>query len=596
VRRADRPEINPFERRYAGTIAGVLRDNVSEHGRCGPIDSSREDYMNWRGRGTSATLAAVVVVTMMAGGTMQAQPAAPAPAAPASTASATEPAAAKSKTSAKAEAKPGYVMPAESVQELFRRDKNLVTLDRLGPDGDRFFVAHFEELSSLKLMARRTLRLAMLEFCPELNREWRLCTYGNDGLKIYSLKERRFVDVTLPADTYVSDFRWSPDGARLAFLAHLPTVTQVWTADTRTGKAEAVSDAAGMATLAQRGASGNPNAPAPDSLMLQWLPDGSLLTLLVPANRGPEPVDSPVPTGPEVRRTRDKATPTATMPFLLRSPHDQALFKHYTTAQLASVAPGRAPKAIGAPAMYTQFSLSPDGKYVLRETLREPFSEMVGYNQFARAQEVIDLDGKVIAEITKTPLRESSQLGARGGDDNDRPREIAWRPDGKGLSMIWREPRPARKPDAAASGAPVKGDVPKADPANAAPARTTPATPSGDDVQGEGGGPPAKDRIVLLAPPFDVARAQTLVTVDARLSSVRYAKDGRWVFATVAKRAEGGRPARQDLTAWNLTAAQPTMHVLKGDVDTRDPLALPGEMRDHDGLQRQRHHLGARLG
>ena len=60
--------------------------------------------------------------------------------------------------------------------------------------------------------------------------------------------------------------------------------------------------------------------------------------------------------------------------------------------------------------MYTQFSLSPDGKYVLRETLREPFSELVGYNQFARAQEVIDLDGKVLAEISKTPLRESSQL------------------------------------------------------------------------------------------------------------------------------------------------------------------------------------------
>ena len=97
----------------------------------------------------------------------------------------------------------------------------------------------------------------MLELCPEVNREWRLCTYGNDGLKIYSLKERRFVDVTLPAGTFASDFRWSPDGARLAFLAHLPAMTQVWTADVRTGKAEAVSDAAVMATLAQRGAGGN---------------------------------------------------------------------------------------------------------------------------------------------------------------------------------------------------------------------------------------------------------------------------------------------------------------------------------------------------
>jgi dipeptidyl aminopeptidase/acylaminoacyl peptidase len=554
--------------------------------------------MNWRRRelGAAVIVTAALAVMLPAGGVMHAQPAAPVSADAKATATATE------KAKAKAEAKPGYILPADPVQELFRRDKNLAALDQLGPDGDHFFVPHFEELSSLKQMAQRTLRLGMLELCPEVNREWRLCTYGNDGLKIFSLKERRFVDVTLPAGAFVSDFRWSPDGARLAFLAHLPAVTQVWTADVRTGKAEAVSDAAVMATLAQRGAAGNPNSPSVDSLMLQWLPDGSLLTLLVPANRGPEPVNTAVPTGPEVRRTRDKATPTATQPFLLKSPHDQALFKYYTTAQLASVAPGRAPKVIGAPAMYTSISLSPDGKYVLRETLREPFSELVGYNQFARAQEVIDLDGKVMAEVSKTPLRESSGGGGRGGDENnDRPREIAWRPDGKGLSMIWREPRPARKADAAANtanstavkGDASKADASKADPANAAPAKATPAaataaaaasaSPAGADGPGEGGGPPAKDRIMLLAPPFDMTRAQTLVTVDARLGNVRYAKDGRWMFATVAKRAEGGRPARQDVTAWNLTptqpgTVQPVMHVLKADVDTRDPLALPGEI------------------
>ena len=64
-------------------------------------------------------------------------------------------------------------------------------------------------------------------------------------------------------------------------------------------------------------------------------------------------------------------------------------------------------------------------------------------------------------------------------------------------------------------------------------------------------------------------------------------------FATVAKRAEGGRPARQDLTAWNLTTPQPTMHVLKANVDTRDPLTLPGEIMTD--VQRQRRHLGARV-
>ena len=53
-----------------------------------------------------------------------------------------------------------YVLPPESVQELFRRDKNIATLDRLSPDGDHFIVPKFQELTDLKLMSQRTLRLA----------------------------------------------------------------------------------------------------------------------------------------------------------------------------------------------------------------------------------------------------------------------------------------------------------------------------------------------------------------------------------------------------------------------------------------------------
>ena len=59
-----------------------------------------------------------------------------------------------------------YVLPPESVQDLFRRDKNLATLDRLSPDGDHFVIPLFQELTDLKLMSQRTLRLAMLEIVP----------------------------------------------------------------------------------------------------------------------------------------------------------------------------------------------------------------------------------------------------------------------------------------------------------------------------------------------------------------------------------------------------------------------------------------------
>jgi dipeptidyl aminopeptidase/acylaminoacyl peptidase len=434
----------------------------------------------------------------------------------------------------------GYVLPPESVQELFRRDKNIATLDRLSPDGDHFVIPQFQELTDLKLMSQRTLRLAMLEFVPAVNREWRLATYGNYGLSFYSLKERRTYPVALPAETFVSDMRWSPDGSQLGFIAHMPTASQVWVADVRTGEARAVSDAPVMATLVARPGGGGDTPETAAGRMLQWLPDGSLLTVLVPHGRGPEPAQPDVPASPIIRRSRDKETPTSTQPFLLRTAHDERLFKYYTTAQLAIVAPGRPPRPVGPPAMYLDYSVSPDGKHILRETLQDPLSYLVGFNNFARRLEVIDLEGHVVAEVRNRPLQEAQSRGNDPVGDN-LPRDVAWRPDGRGLSIVWRE----------------KG--------------------AGEE---DPNAPPRRDRLMLLPPPFDPGRGQTLVSTEHRISEVRYAKDGRYAFMTFGKRGQGGTAAsrREDIVAYDLTTPQPTQFVLKANIDPEDPFKAPGDV------------------
>ena len=439
-----------------------------------------------------------------------------------------------------------YVLPPESVQELFRRDKNLPKLDRLSPDGDHFVIPLFQELTDLKLMSQRTLRLAMLEFVPAVNREWRLATYGNYGLNFYSLSQRRTYPVKLPANTFVSDMRWSPDGTQLAFIAHLPTLSQVWVADVKTGEARAVSEAPVMATLIARPGGGGEAPETQGGRMLQWLPDGSLLTVLVPSDRGPEPVESAVPTAPIIRHSRDKETPTSTQPFLLRTAHDEQLFRYYTTAQLAIVAPGRAPRFVGKPAMYLDYWLSPDGRHILRETLEEPFSYLVGFNGFGRRLEVIDVEGRVVAEIRRRPLQEAQTRGADPAGD-DLPRDVAWRPDGKGLSLLWREPAPPKTDDNA----------------NAA------AAPTGNGDR--------KDRLMLLTPPFALNDARALVTTEHRISNVRYSRDGRYAFMLLGKRGTGSA-RRDDLVAYDLTASPAVPSVLKANIDPEDPLRLPGEV------------------
>ncbi len=451
-------------------------------------------------------------------------------------------------------AKDGYVLPPESVQDLFRRDKNLPQLNRQSPDGDHFVIPLFQELTDLKLMSQRTLRLAMLEFVPEVNREWRLATYGNYGLNFYSLKERRTYPVKLPANTFVSDMRWSPDGSQLAFVAHLEKMSQVWTADVRTGEARAVSTLPVMATLVARPGGGGEAPETAGGRLLQWLPDGSLLTVIVPGDRGPEPPVPAVPTAPIIRRSRDKETPTSTQPFLLRTAHDEQLFKHYTTAQLAILAPGRAPRLVGRPAMYLDYWLSPDGQHILREMIDEPLSYLVGFTSFGRRLDVIDLDGRVVSEIRVRPLQEAQARGADPVGDN-LPRDVAWRPDGKGLSLLWRE-RSNGDADPAAD---------KADKAD-----TSDKTDKADEPAN---GP--KDRLMLLAPPFTLGAAQTLVSTEHRISNVRYAQDGRYAFMTLGKRGSGSA-RREDLVAYDLTASPATPFVLKGNIDPEDPVKLPG--------------------
>ena len=423
-----------------------------------------------------------------------------------------------------------YVLPPASVQELFDRDKNLTRLDRLSPDGDHFLIPLSNELSSLALMSQTTYRLAMLEFMPHVNREWRLSTDGIVGLDIYSLEQRRRWSIALPDDIFVSDVVWSPDGQRVAFLAHLPEGTQVWTADVASGDARRLSDAHVMATVAATRQFGAPSVP---SRMLQWTPDGSVLALLVPADRGPEPERSDVPHGPSVRRSREKATPTRTLPFLLRSAHDAALFRYYTTAQLSELTAGQPPRPIGEPAMYRSVALSPDGQHILTERLVEPFSFIVGHTSFGRDLEVRNLDGTVVSVIRRVPLHESSDRNNRPEDDL--PRDVAWRPDVAGLSLLWKT----------------------------------------EEAEDEAADDERDDRLMVLDAPFAIDQARTLVSSDAGMSDVSYSEDGRYAFATLSG---SGDPSRESIVAYDLTTDPPTAHTLVADVDPDDVIGQPGEI------------------
>ena len=427
-----------------------------------------------------------------------------------------------------------YLEPPAPIGEMLRTDKSYATLEYMSPDGDHFLVPRVTELSTLELMSRETYRLAGLEVRPRTDRQWHLDTWGIHDFRFYSLSERRFVDVELPAGSFASDFTWSPDGARVAFLAHLPSHTEVWTADAASGRARRLSSARVLATLG----TGSRDQGTGPSDMLQWTPEGTVITLLVPADRGPEPARSRIPTSPTVRRTRDEATTTRTYPFLLEDAHDERLFEHYTRAQIAELAPGERPRPLGAPGMYRSLSLSPDGRHILAERIERPFSYITNYAGFPHVTVVLDRAGAQVAVLEERALREG---GGSGGGGNG-ARDFAWRPDGAGLGWLERAPR-----DTAAA----------------------------DDA-------PRPDRIMRVGAPFDTAAAVVVAESEDPIRSVTWALDGRRAFATVTR---GGRSA---IVHWDLTQPTPERRLLVDFHSGDDPLKLPGELltaRTPNGLR-----------
>ncbi len=430
-----------------------------------------------------------------------------------------------------------YIMPPPEVERILRTDKNWARLSYMSPDGDHFLIAHENELSTLELMSRETYRLAELEVRPQTDRLWHLDTYGIYDIRFYSLSERRFIDVDIPTDTFLSDFTWSPDGSRIAFLAHLPSHTEVWTADPATGEASRLSDARVMATLGT-GAGGQGSGP---SNMLQWTPEGSVITLLVPGDRGPEPGRNRIPDGPVTRHTRDEPTGNPTYPNLLEDEHDAMLFERYTTSQIAELGEGRAPVPIGEPGMYQSISVSPDGGHIIAQALRRPFSYITSYRGFPTSTVILDREGTLVETLEEQPLREGRGGGGGGGND---PRGFAWRPDGAGLVFLQR----------AASD------------------------PEGDTASSSS----RPDRVMLAtAPDFDLAAATVVVESADPIRSVTWSLDGTHLFAVATRDGDTG------LVHWELDGAPGDPDVLVDFASTSDPTEQPGDlvtMRTGNGL------------
>jgi dipeptidyl aminopeptidase/acylaminoacyl peptidase len=314
------------------------------------------------------------------------------------------------------------------------------------PDGGHLLLADGVDYPPLAERAAPMLELAGERVDPSTNG-----FHGAQGAtqpRLLRVEGGLETPLPLPAELQLLGVSWTVDGQRFALTVKHSDHIGLWVGEVGGG----LREIEGLAL----------NPVLGDSL--DWMPDQRRLLVKRVPERGAPPEPPVIPAGPKVLEG-DGATPRSTYEArnLLQTAHDEALFEHYATSQVAVVDPrkGRV-TPLGEPGIYVDVSVSPDGEWLLVERLAPPWSHETGWWRFAHTVELWSArKGTLEHTLATLPLSDSVPvhgvpLGARS---------VSWRATAP-AQLIWVEALDGGDPAAEVShrdklmmlDAPFRGD------------------------------------------------------------------------------------------------------------------------------------------
>ncbi|MEP7157634.1 MAG: prolyl oligopeptidase family serine peptidase [Betaproteobacteria bacterium] len=392
-----------------------------------------------------------------------------------------------------------YQVPSQAAIDMV--DAPLIPQTILSPNREWLMLLDRPALPTVADLAQPELRLAGLRINPRNNDQSRAAQ--TNGIKIVRIAERsdraEKTITGLPANARIGEAQWSPDAKRIAFTLVRDNAIELMVVDVSNG---------GMAKrLSDRTLNGVMGRP------FTWHSDSkSLIANLIPAGRNPPPRATNVASGPSIQENLGKRSAARTYQDLLHSKHDEALFEYYATGELANITlDGKVTPLITG--MIRSFQPSPNGEYVMVQTVKQPFSYSVPVSQFPLRTEIRDARdadiGKTVKVLSDLALAEDEEFdpdAVRKG-----PRQYTWRSDVP-ATITWVQPIEGRK-------------------------------------NGLG------DQLFALAAPFDM-EAQSLAKVDLRFQTVYWGRDDAAIII------EASRKTRRILM-WRIHPAEPARGQVK---------------------------------
>lgn len=328
-------------------------------------------------------------------------------------------------------AQAGYRQPADAIARILDAPATPTVLT--SPDRSTMVLLERPGLPSIAEISAPEYRVAGIRLDPRTSGPSRQNPARGLSVQPMTGGVPTPIAMNLPRDAGISYAAWSPSGRSLAFVVSTDDALTLWVADVAARRARQVSDRRLNAVL------GAPCA---------WMDDAELACRLVPSGRGAEPEAPTVPAGPIVQEALSgRADRVATYQDLLKDPYDEAIFEHYATSQLARVTVDGRVTPLGAPAIISAASPSPDGRWLLVTTLARPFSYSVPLTYFPTRIEVWNADGAVARSVATRPLIERVPWGGDAAQTG--PRNPAWRSDAV-ATLTWVEALDGGDPSRAA--------------------------------------------------------------------------------------------------------------------------------------------------
>lgn len=317
-----------------------------------------------------------------------------------------------------AQAQTSYQTPPKEIADLVNAPITPSVV--FSKSGDWMMLLERAGNPSIGDLAQPELRIAGLRINPATSGPSRSGSVEN--LKIRMTRGGEEIQVKgLPSNPKMSGFSLSRDDKFLAFTQTEPTGISLWVVDMTSFQARKLTE-----NILNEVMGGS----------FAWTPDNQILINAVNPTRGEIPKAPPAPAGPIIQETSGNAAPNRTYQDLLANPHDESLFAYFINTQIMLVNLDGTKKPIGPAGMIKSMDLSPDGSYLIVETIKKPFSYLVPASRFPYDVEVWTKSGQKVKTLAQIPLDENRPTGFDVTVAG--PRNISWRAD-KPATLYWVE-------------------------------------------------------------------------------------------------------------------------------------------------------------